>query len=160
VLRVFCRLFFLMALAVNATTPADPPLVPVSVCEVVRDLSAHNGKNIAVLGRYSFRENGRWLGEQACDPPVESAAQLTLVEDSNVGPRPPESFELDGVELQKKFTDMRRRTELGKFRFGSPDYDRWAVVFGQVRPRTGEEAKKSPAMLVFRGDGVVIFLRP
>ncbi|HYW47609.1 MAG TPA: hypothetical protein VE959_32370 [Bryobacteraceae bacterium] len=138
---------------------ADPPIVPLGVCEVLRDLPAEDGKSIAVLGRYSFRENGRWIGEQVCDPPVEIAPQLWLVESSS-GPMPPQDYQIDGQALRKKLAEIQRHTSLGKFRFGTPDYDRWAVVFGQIKPRQGEDAKKAPANLVFRGDGVVIFLAP
>ena len=137
---------------------ANAPIVPVTVCEVLHDLSAAGRAPVAVMGRYSFRSDGRWLSEQACDgaaPPV-----LWLVEDGSAGPKPPADFELDGVVLGRKFSQMQMHTALGKFRFGSSDYDRWAVVYGQVQPRAGEAAKKAPADLVFRGDGVVVFLTP
>lgn len=62
--------------------------------------------------------------------------------------------------MNRKFDDLRKRTSLGKFRFGSSDYDRWAVVYGRVESRKGESAKKAAADLVFRGDGVVLFLTP
>jgi hypothetical protein len=138
---------------------ADPPLAPVTVCEVLADLAAHEGRDYAVLGRYSFRRDGRWIGEQTCGsaaaapPPV-----LWLSEDASAAPRPPGSFELDAAALNKKFAEMVKHTALGKFRFGNPEYDRWAVVYGRVVSRKGEEGKKAPADLVFRGSGVVIFL--
>jgi hypothetical protein len=138
--------------------PAEPALVPVTVCEVLRDLPAYEGKPVAVLGRYSYRQDGRWLGEQACDagaPPL-----LWLTEDTQNGPKPPNNFELDGPALNQKFADMRKHTSLGKFRFGNPDYDRWAVVYGRVEERKGESTKKALADLAFRGDGVVVFLNP
>ena len=149
----------LSVLAGAATFSADAPIVPLSVCEVLHDLPAQEGKSIAVLGRYSFREDGRWIGEQACDPVVD-APQLWLVERLTDGPKPPDNFELDAAALNKKLAEMRRHTTLGKFRFGTPDYDRWAVVFGEVKKRQGEDAKKAAANLVYRGSGVVIFLTP
>ena len=82
------------------------------------------------------------------------------MEDASNGPRPPEHFEIDAVALQRKFTEMMRHTSLGKFRFATPDYDRWAVIWGKVEARKGEAAKKAPADLVFRGSGVVFFLNP
>jgi hypothetical protein len=139
--------------------PAEAPLVPLTVCEVLRDLPAHEGKNLAIIGRYSFRTTGRFLSEQSCDPAVEASSQLPLVEEKDA-PKPPEDFELDGNALRRKFADMQKRTSLGKFRFGTPDYDRWAVVWGRVSPRKGEDTKKTPAEVVFRGSGVVIFLTP
>jgi hypothetical protein len=159
-IRAVLRLTAVFLLAGLATFSADPPLVPLGVCEVLRDLPAHDGKNVAVIGRYSFRETGRSLGEQACDPPLEVQTQLSLVEDVYRGPKPPGNFELDGVAVNRKLAQIRRRTTLGKFRFGTPDYDRWAVVYGEVKLRQGDDAKKTPANLVFRGDGVVLFLTP
>lgn len=141
--------------------PAGAPVVPLTPCEVLRDLPAQDGKDVAVLGRYSFREKGRWLSEQTCDgaspapavPPI-----LWLVEDANGGPRPPAGFELDGPAVEKKWTDVQRHTELGKFRFGNPDYDRWAVIWGRVQSRKGEDAKKAAASLIYRGNGVIFYL--
>jgi hypothetical protein len=139
---------------------ADPVLVPLTACEVLRDLPAHDGKDIAVLGRYSFRSNGRWIGEQSCSPAMEATPSLWLEEDLKDGPKPPNDFALDGVELRRKFAEIQRRTSLGKIRFGTPDYDRWAVIYGRVEKRSGEEAKKFPANLVFRGSGVIVILTP
>jgi hypothetical protein len=148
------------ALTGAAAFPADAPLVPLTVCEVVRDLAAQEGKAFAILGRYSFRASGRSLGEQACDPAAAIPPQLRLVEDGQDGPKLPESYELDAAEVRRKLADMQKRTPLGKFRFGSPDYDRWAVVFGRVQAAKGADAQKMPADLAFRGDGVVVFLTP
>ena len=143
------------------TWPAtDAPLVPLCVCEVVHDLAAYEGKDVAIIGRYSFRETGRSINEQSCDPALEAPAQLQLVEDTYRGPKPPGNFELDGIAVNRKLAQIRHRTTLGKFRFGTPDYDRWAVVYGEVKARHGDDAKKAPANFVFRGDGVVIFLTP
>ena len=69
--------------------------------------------------------------------------------------------------LNKKFADLLRHTTLGKFRFGTPEYDRWAVVYGRIVIRKEDPARKgdiarkeepAPADLLFRGNGVVIFL--
>jgi hypothetical protein len=137
---------------------ADSPLAPVTVCEILKDLPLHEGKEVAVLGRYSFRQNGRWIAEQACDPASPAPPLLWLTEDSTGAPKPPDNFELDAAALNRKFTELRRRTSLGKFRFGTSDYDRWAVVYCRVMSRKGEAASQAPADLVFRGSGVVVFL--
>jgi hypothetical protein len=113
---------------------------------------------VAVLGRYSFRHEGRWIGEQSCDPAVTVPPMLWLTEDSTDGPKPPPHFEFDAAALNKKFAALLHHTSLGKFRFGTPEYDRWAVVYGRVVSRKGDAAKKAAADLLFRGDGVVIFL--
>jgi hypothetical protein len=149
----------LLLLASAATFSAEAPIVPLGVCEVVRTLADHDSKNIAVLGRYSFRESGRWISEDTCDPAAEAPPQITLVQ-SSLGPAAPGEFELDAAALRKKLTAIQHHTSLGKFRFGTPDYDRWAVVFGQIKARHGDDAKKAAANLIYRGDGVVIFLTP
>ena len=146
------------ALTCVAAFPAGAPLAPLTVCEVMRGLAEQEGKALAILGRYSFRSNGRSLEEQACDPAATVPPQLRLVEDRNDAPKPPDSYELDAAELRRKLADIQKRTSLAKFRFGSPEYDRWAVVFGRVEAAKGEDAQKMPANLAFRGDGAVIFL--
>ena len=77
-----------------------------------------------------------------------------MIVDRN-GPRLPDDYELDGPALHRKLTEMQRHTTLAKFRFGTPDYDRWAVVWGRVEARKGGEPRKSAANLVYRGEGVI-----
>jgi hypothetical protein len=150
---------FLLGLLLAIGAPcAEAPLVPYTVCEIVQELPRYEGKSVAAVGRYSFRQEGRWLGEQDCAATASAPPILWLSEDANDGPKPPADFELDGVTLSHKLADIRKHTALGKFRFGSTDYDRWAVVYGRVEPRKGDAAKKAPADLVFRGDGVIVFL--
>jgi len=144
---------------------ADGPIEPLTVCEVLKDLPAHDGKILAVLGRFSFRRDGRTLNQEACDekgspedrPP---APALRLIDDSKAGPKPPDIYSLDGAAVSRKLKVMQEHTTLGKFRFGTSDYDRWAVVFGRIE-RTSSPvtpANPAPARLVYRGDGVVLFL--
>ncbi|MBS1854271.1 MAG: hypothetical protein JST11_02815 [Acidobacteria bacterium] len=146
-----------MLLAIPPTYAAGP-IAPVTVCEVLARLPSYEGKDLAVIGRYSFRKDGRWVGEQSCDTPGAAPPVLWLVEDAGAGPKPPDDFELDAAALNRKFADMIKRTALGKFRFGTADYDRWAVVYGRIAARKGNDAAKAPADLMFRGSGVVIFL--
>jgi len=150
--------FLLGALAALPGVCADSAIVPLTVCEIVRDLEMYQEKPVAVLGRYSFRQQGRWLAEQSCEDQQSSDPKLWLVEDTKDGPRPPNDFELDALALDRKWAEVRKRTSLAKFRFGTPDYDRWAVVYGRVEARRGDASKGAPADLVFRGDGVVVFL--
>jgi hypothetical protein len=137
---------------------ADGTLVPLSVCEIVHDLPALDGKVVAAIGRYSFRSDGRSMNEQTCETAGEQP-ELWLIEDVKDGPRPPEHLNLDSVALKKKFADVQRRSALGKFKFGTSDYDRWAIVYGRVERRT-EDTKKAPANLVFRGSSVIIVITP
>ena len=163
--RVLIRTVCACALGCAVSLPAETPVVPLTPCEVVRELPAEDGKTIAVLGRYSFRDKGgRWIAEQTCAAAgggaVPEQPVLWLVEDTTDGPKVPDHFELDGAAVQRKWAAVRGHTELGKFRFGTPDYDRWAVIWGRVQLRNGEDAKKAPANLVYRGSGVIFFLIP
>ena len=45
---------------------ADAPLPVVRVCDILRDLPSYQGTAVAVIGRFSFREGGRFLTEKAC----------------------------------------------------------------------------------------------
>jgi hypothetical protein len=139
---------------------AAGPIAPITVCEILADPAAHDGKDVAVLGRYSFRKDGRWMGEESCGASVSVPPVLWLTEDSTAGPKSPADFELDASVLNRKFAELVKHTALGKFRFGTADYDRWAVVYGRVVVRKGSDAAKAPAGLIFRGSGVVIFLTP
>ena len=136
---------------------ADPELAPVGVCEVLRDLANWESKSAAVVGRYSFRPTGRWVSEQVCDPAIADPPELWIVEDEDA-PRPPERFEFDAAVMHRKLAEITRHTTLATFRFGTPGYDRWAVVYGRIQARKGEEAKKAPANLVIRGASVILFL--
>ncbi len=143
---------------------ADATLVPLTVCEVVADLPAQEGKILAVIGRYSFRSTGRWIGEQAC-PSAGATPELWMVEDAKDGPKPPEHLNLDSAALKSKFGVVQRRSTLVNFRFGTSDYDRWAVVYGRVERRTpgatiSDTSHKPPANLVFRGGSVIIVITP
>src|SRR5229473_5445462 len=96
------RALVLLCLIPVSATAADP-VVPVTVCEVLGNLAAHEGKEVAVLGRYSFRKDGRWIGEQVCDAAATAPPILWLNEDSTGGPRPPGNFEVDAPALNRKF---------------------------------------------------------
>jgi len=131
---------------------AEGPLVPVGVCQLLHELPSMDGKNVAVIGRYSYRRSGSWIGVEKCE---SGASQLGLVEDTKDGPRPPGNYELDGPVLDKLFSALQRSSPLGKFRFGSADYDRWAVIYGRVQTK-----KDGAASLIYRGVGVVVTLTP
>jgi hypothetical protein len=142
---------------------ADETVVPLTVCEIVADLPALDGKVLAVIGRYSFRATGRWMAEQTCDAPGPTP-ELTMVEDPKEAPKPPEHLNLDSAALKKKFMVVQKRSTLVNFRFGTSDYDRWAVVYGRVERKASDgaadAAHKSPANLVFRGSSVIIVITP
>ena len=171
-------IFFLMALlSAGLLHAGEPALQPVTVCEVLQDLSAYDGKVVAIVGRFSFRHNGRWLGEQNCDRKLVISEQewpnaLWVAYDPVSAPKPPAVLAVDGVLLAQKLSEVKRATPLTKFRFGSTDYDSWAVVYGRIETRkdlvtaTPNGTRKngfgygesSPARLICHGDAEVVFL--
>ena len=157
-IRLFVRAIGLLALAAPAWC-ADKTLVPLTVCEIVQNLPVQLGKTIAVLGRYSFRSTGRWLAEAACQD-KQPGGELWMVEDLKDAPKPPDQLILDSESLKKKFAEIQTRSKLESFRFGTSDYDRWAVVYGRIEAATGAEGRKSAATLVFRGSAVIIVITP
>jgi hypothetical protein len=101
-----------------------PALQPVTVCEVLAHPDAYSGKPVLLVGRFSFREYGRFLSEKGC--------VLHVVLDAKNGPVPPAAFSVDTEATNRKLAAVRKSTALANFRFGSSDYDRWAMVYGRV----------------------------
>jgi hypothetical protein len=171
-------IIFLMALlSASLLYGGDPALQPVTVCEVLQDLSAYDGKVVAIVGRFSFRGNGRWLGEQSCGRKLvigeqEWPSAFWVAYDPASAPKPPAVLAVDSVLLVQKLRAVKLATSLTRFRFGSTDYDSWAVIYGRVETRkdlvevTAGGTRKngfgygesSPARLVCHGDAVVVFL--
>ena len=152
-----------IALWAIAAPAADTALEPMTVCEVLKDLPSLDGKAVPVLGRFSFRRDGRSLNQEACgEKPAPGEPlppnSIRLSDDSKTGPKPPDVFALDGVAVTHKLKLVQEHTSLRTFRFGTPDYDRWAVVYGRVEIDKSKPAAPAIARLVYRGDGVVLFL--
>ena len=108
---------------------ADAPAVlqPVTVCEALAHPETYSGKAVLLLGRFSFRDYGRFLSEKGC--------VLHLMFDSKNGPVPPAAFSVDTGATDRKLDAVRKSTNLATFRFGSSDYDRWALVYGRIGGR-------------------------
>ncbi|MBI4877555.1 MAG: hypothetical protein HY822_23235 [Acidobacteria bacterium] len=136
------------------------PLQPVRVCEVLADLAAHEGKVTAIVGRFSFREDGRFLSEEACGRPNA----LRIVFDPKAAPPLPQGLEFDAAAVYRNLKLIRRGTALGKFRFGSVEYDRWAVIYGRVEAGAKTTVTRktsfepSPAQVLCRGESAILFL--
>lgn len=173
--RTLAVLTGVLAAVCRAGGPA--PIQPVRVCEILRDPAAYRGKTVAVIGRFSFRETGRFLSEEKCENRLTTGefawpCALRLVVDGDNAPHLPESFDIDSGAADRSLREARKTTALGKFRFGSVEYDRWAIVYGRVEtsaqydsPPAGLRAAKSnlepaPFRLLYRGDGMIFFITP
>lgn len=158
-LLVRCAAAALFAAAVSPA--ADPPaLEPVTACEVFQNLAANTGKTLVVLGRYSFRQNGRTLSEMKCGP--AGAAVFDVIFDPKTAPKPAGPLVVDAPVAYKKLAQVKTTTPLGKIPFGSTDYDRWAFIYGRVE-EDQPAAQKQPApakrpRIVCTGEALVVSL--
>ena len=142
-------------------------LKPLTVCEALEDLKTHDGAAIAVLGRYSFRSDGRWLSENECPGGTPTAHSehpdlIWLSYEPQSAPHLAHGYQLDGALTAEKLQLVKKHTSLKQFRFGTADYDRWAVVYGQVRAAdksSNASHHGASAELAYAGDGYVMFLR-
>lgn len=123
------------------------------VCEVLERLSDFDGKVVAIVGRFSFRADGRSLGEDSC--PTAAKPWLKVSFDKPSAPRTPLKLEFDSALVLQLVREIQRKTTLAKFKFGTQDYDRWAVVYGRVE---ASRTPGAPPQLVCAGDSVVMFL--
>lgn len=122
---------------------------PIRVCDVLQNPTAFEGKTVALVGRYSFRQTERSLREEKCGASPGGAIRIEF--DKKVAPATPDRLDFDGVVVQRLLKAVQQQTALAKFKFGTPDYDRWAVVYGRF------ETTKS-LRLVCVGDSVVMFI--
>lgn len=172
----FVSLICLMPIVI--ATAAEPSLAPARVCEVFQDLQAYSGKTALVLGRFSYRGQGRFLSEKTCETKLAATATvsttasprtLRIVIDAKSGPKAPDKLAVDSPLLEEKLALVKKSTALANFRFGSTDYDRWAVVYGRVEvepeqpenaaPKSGGKGEfEAPARLVCKGEALIIFI--
>jgi hypothetical protein len=131
---------------------AASALKPVSVCEVLEDLSRYAGRTVVVVGRLSSNPiDGAWLSENGCrnktepgDPRWPYAIFLGCAEHAK---RPPlvGKLMLDPQVLEVKLNQLRKTTPLGftNVMQQSPSgkefktlrrKESWAAVYGRVAP--------------------------
>jgi hypothetical protein len=164
-------LFVMVCLSGAGLYAAEAPLPVVRVCEILRDLPSYHGKVVAVVGRFSYREVGRFLSEKTCDSIKSEGhpdpAAILVLYDSKSAPKPPHDLDFDRSLVYKELELIRRQTSLASFRFGSQDYDRWAVVYGRIEinkdsaPRSKSlrnEFEPTPARIICGSNTMVVFL--
>jgi hypothetical protein len=158
VYRAFFRLGLAALFGSAALSPADRGIVPLSVCDLVRQLRSYDGQTVAVVGRYSYRAGGRWVAEQSCPESPGTTPALWVMENPGEAPKAPDVFEFVASDLDKKLAEVQAHTTLAKFRFGVSDFDRWALLYGKVVVRNGDDAKQYAANLIIRSQAMIIFL--
>ncbi len=146
----------LAAFAASAGEEKSPGLV--TACEVLSNPTAYDGAPVSLLGRISRRDNGRWIGQDGCGSQPDGAADLAIRFDRQAGPLPPEGFAINAILAKSKFRQIAEHTVLRDFRFGSGDYDRWAIVFGRVeldKSVTSQHPSAIRAAVVCRGEALI-----
>ena len=110
-----------------------------------------------LLGRVSKRENGRWIGQDSCEGMAGGPKSLTVHFDRQAGPLPPDQFALNTALAKIKFREAAEHTKLQEFRFGSGDYDRWAIVFGRVNfaDSPSSDATGKTGSVLCRGEAMI-----
>lgn len=124
-------------------------LRPVPVCEILADLKSFNGKQVAVIGRWTSTMEGLWLGEDKCNRTLRTNDHLW---DSSLWLQHEPSSELrreialDQNVLKEKLSLVRLRTKLRPPVAKSIDQwgDAWAVVYGRIEAH--EELKTTLAL--------------
>ena len=112
-----------------------------TVCEIMKNLAAYNGKTIIVVGRVSSTGEGVWL-DQACPEKLvtngyEWSTSIWLSYTIGVTDSPPSlprTFRWNNKLLSTKLAEVSKTTSLRVY----PEYhysDRWAAVFGRLETR-------------------------
>jgi hypothetical protein len=155
----------------SALAAAEASVQVVRVCDVIRDLPSYVGKVVAIVGRLSYREEGRFISEETCEGSktgnLASSNVIPVFFDIKAAPKPLESSSIDPNLVYKELEIIKRRTALANFRFGSEDYDRWAVAYGRLemmkdpspRPKnSGKKLAPTPARLICASASTIVFL--
>jgi len=126
-------------------------LTPITVCELLANRSAYNGKAVALLGKFlNSHFDGTWLSEDNCDSKITTAGYTwpnqVFIGGSESDPTPPNGLlVLDPDALSKKLDLVRRTTTLRMveetlYRKGGGVthelvQENWAVIFGRIETR-------------------------
>jgi len=128
---------------------------PVTVCEVLANPGAYNGKNVALLGRLDDSHfDGSWLSEENCGSTLTTDGHTwpnkVWIGGGASAPDPPLGLlVLDPKALLEKLASVRRTTALreeeivgvivkeGKLARSEPRMVRkhWEVIFGRIEAR-------------------------
>lgn len=142
--------------------------MPVRVSEALQQLEKLSGKTVALIGRFSFRETGRYLSERPCESGQEGHEGVIRVTfDSSPRSASITRVEFDGGAVRKELATVKRCNPLKKIRYGSPEYERWALVYGRLEPPAkSQESAPAPdkefpqiaANVICGGEAALMFL--
>ena len=125
---------------------------PLTVCEVLQDLKASQGKSIAVLGRWSGSPEGEGesLSEVDCARPVKTKGftwpnALSLEWD----PHSPLELDVSAMNQEAVAAKLQAVKRTTKLRAG----ERWAVVYGRLETRKLKVTQSRDRKTVSHGFG-------
>lgn len=126
-------------------------IAPVTVCELLANPVAYDGKDIALLGKFDDSHfDGQWLSEDNCGSNLVTDGYAwpnkVAIGSGSSGPTPPLGLlVLDPAALNEKLESVRRTTilnmeELPVFSSQGPVrrewvQQNWAVIFGRIEAR-------------------------
>jgi hypothetical protein len=128
-------------------------LKPVTVCEVLFDQTAFDGKSVFVVGRFDYTDEGMWVSEEDCGRKLVTNGHvwpnLMWLNRSNAGPAP--AFDLPVLDqdalketlrkLQKTTPLVYRLRQVVTLKDGTPKYilenvkDRFVIIYGTIETR-------------------------
>ena len=132
-----------MAIAVCGQTTR--PVEVVTVCEVLNDRASFNGRFVAVVGRLSATDEGRWLKDQ-CERPTKTdnyvwSDMISLEYDPEAPTARPHDFAIDQEVVDKKVAELKSRFKRSK------DLE-WGIAYGRI-------ATQEDLQIIRRRDGTV-----
>jgi|ERR1041385_4416255 hypothetical protein len=159
-----------------AQAKSDESVTLVTVCEVLKDPQHFNGKDLAVLGRFGYTDEGLWLSEDDCGFKLSTGSYdwpnlVWLHCCYEPAPDPPSgSLVLDKDVLAEKIAQVRKTTKLkvqrrwvnsGIVKDGKTEStsgwrdvkDDWAVVFGRLEARSELKAPSGTGPNRYWGNG-------
>jgi len=163
------RLAFALIVLVIPSIADDTLELPViTVCEVLKDMSAYNGQTVIVVGRLGGSSEGSWLDADCPQRVVQNGIEwdtIIALADVRGQAEPPslsKGFHWNDQLLLKKVSELKPMTVLQavpKIHYR----DEWAAVFGrfETHPLDSREdgfghLAGSPARLIWPEKGVHI----
>ena len=125
-------------------------LHPITVCELLADPTAYDGRQVALLGKWADSHfDGVWLSEDRCESRLITDGyewpNEVWIRNDNSAPTPPKGLlVLDSHALDEKLASVHRTTSLGleEIAFLGKDgggtrqvKQHWAVIFGRIEAR-------------------------
>lgn len=138
---------FEAACSTAQTAPGSERRVsPKTVCEILGDLTLHNGQEVLLIGRLRSTEEGTWVSADDCPKKLTTGDfvwpnSIWLSYDPS---EQPQDVMFDSAAVDEALLKAKATT---KVRGG---YDRWAVVYGLLQTR-------DPLTTVVSADGKTVW---